>query len=356
MASVGAAERSLQAYGLEHAQLTRITLGHINATYRVDAGADSFILQWLNPIFAPEIHHDIDVATQHLAAQGLTTPRLVRNRQGALWTVDADGAVWRLQTYIAGRIIDASPEPHHCRAAGDLLGQFHGALASAPANLRGCLPGLHDTPQHLQQLLDALARHRGHVAYEQVAPLAEAILKLASALPSAAALPQRLVHGDPKLANIVFAADGRSARALIDLDTLGRMPLVLELGDAWRSWCNPRAEDRQDSGFALDLFEASLEGYARTARTWITPAETDSLSWAVDTIALELAARFARDALEERYFGWDASRYGAAWQHHLARAQGQMQVASAFQAQRGAVQRLLEGALGRGQGDGPSGV
>ncbi|MBL8945157.1 MAG: hypothetical protein JNK45_18470, partial [Myxococcales bacterium] len=38
---------------------------------------------------------------------------------------------------------------------------------------------------------------------------------------------------------------------------------------------------------------------------------------------LELAARFAADALRERYFGWDASRFPARGEHNLVRAKGQ---------------------------------
>ena len=53
----------------------------------------------------------------------------------------------------------------------------------------------------------------------------------------------------------------------------------------------------------------------------------DSLADAIPNIALELAARFARDALEERYFAWDADAFAHAWQHNLQRARGQISLA-----------------------------
>ena len=51
------------------------------------------------------------------------------------------------------------------------------------------------------------------------------------------------MHGDPKISNLMFARDSDRGLCLIDLDTLGPMPIALELGDALRSWCNPAAED-----------------------------------------------------------------------------------------------------------------
>ena len=74
------------------------------------------------------------------------------------------------------------------------------------------------------------------------------------------------MHGDPKINNLLFDAATGRALCFIDLDTLGRMPLPLELGDAFRSWCNPAGEDNRQSAFALDLFAAAVDGYAAGAR------------------------------------------------------------------------------------------
>ena len=43
----------------------------------------------------------------------------------------------------------------------------------------------------------------------------------------------------------------------------------------------------------------------------------------MDWISLELAARFCADALNERYFGWDAERFAGRGEHNLHRAHGQ---------------------------------
>ena len=51
------------------------------------------------------------------------------------------------------------------------------------------------------------------------------------------------------------------------------------------------------------------------------------------TITLELAARFAADALREDYFGWDAARFGSASEHNEVRAAGQLRLAEDILAQ-----------------------
>ena len=64
---------------------------------------------------------------------------------------------------------------------------------------------------------------------------------------------------------MLFDSRGRGL-CLIDLDTLTLMSWPLEMGDALRSWCNPTREDGHAlASFDLELFEAAVQGYRRTA-------------------------------------------------------------------------------------------
>ena len=51
--------------------------------------------------------------------------------------------------------------------------------------------------------------------------------------------------------------------------------------------------------------------------------EQRALLLAPEWISLELAARFAADALDESYFGWNAHRFLSRGEHNLTRARGQ---------------------------------
>jgi hypothetical protein len=123
------------------------------------------------------------------------------------------------------------------------------------------------------------------------------------------------------------------------------MPIAFELGDAFRSWCNPQTEDASSSTFSMQLFSAALEGYASGSSGLLEPPEWESIAEATFTIAVELAARFCADALRERYFRWDPSRYASASEHNQARARGQLNLALTIDAQRTQIDAAIERAF-----------
>ena len=142
------------------------------------------------------------------------------------------------------------------------------------------------------------------------------------------------MHGDPKLNNLLFDPRTGAGLCLVDLDTLGRMPVVLELGDALRSWCNPAGEDGDPVVFSLPFFTAAMAGYAAVAGDWLLPGERESVVTGTETIVLELAARFCTDALNESYFGWNPARYPSRGEHNFQRAVRQLALFHSLQGQR----------------------
>ena len=59
----------------------------------------------------------------------------------------------------------------------------------------------------------------------------------------------------------------------------------------------------------------------------VTDAEWAALVPGAERIALELSCRFALDALDESYFGWNP-RFGGRGEHNLLRARGQAALAA----------------------------
>ena len=117
---------------------------------------------------------------------------------------------------------------------------------------------------------------------------------------------------------------------MVDFDTLDKMPVYLELGDALRSWCNPSGEDTTDGYFSMAHCRAALNGYARHARELLTRQEWLAIAPATLTIYLELAARFCADSLNEDYFSWDAGRFRNHSEHSEIRARGQLNAAASL--------------------------
>ncbi len=321
----------LDEWGLGGARVERAATGLINETWIVDG---KWVLQRIHPIFGAAVLDDIEAVTAHLAARGLLTSRLVRTRGGALGATDADGRLWRVMTYIDGHTVERVGDPRLAREAAALVARFHGALADLDWEYRFVRAGVHDTAAHL-------ARLRAVLDGDGPRALAEAILR--EPVGAFAALPRRRAHGDLKISNVRFG-DAGEARALIDLDTMGWLPLPLELGDAWRSWCNPLGEDVEATRFDLDIFTAGVEGYASVAD--VAPDERDLLVEGVRTIAVELAARFCVDAFEDRYFGWDPKHFPSRREHNRVRAAGQLALARAIDAARSDAEAVVKRAFG----------
>jgi Ser/Thr protein kinase RdoA (MazF antagonist) len=331
----------LAAFAIDRASLRRSGTGLINQTWFArDARNTSCVLQRVNPVFPAAIHYDIDVVTRHLRAKGLPTPLLIPSRNGALWH-EHDGAVWRAMTHVEGETYEALQSTEQAREAGSVLARFHRALADLEHEFRNARLGVHDTAKHLESLRTALAEHSDHAHYARIAPLAAEVLELAAAAGEPHDVPDRIVHGDPKISNIIFAPGGTPALCLIDLDTLARMPVEFELGDAFRSWCNPKTEDASSASFALPLFRAAMAGYATRIEGLLRPAEWQAIPAAIFRIAVELAARFCADALREKYFAWDARRYASASEHNQARTRGQLNLAHTIRAQGAAIEDVV---------------
>ncbi len=316
--------------------------GLINRSFWVRApdGRGVAVLQELNTrIFRPEVHEDIEAVTAHLAAKGLRTPRLLRTRAGALWHTTDAGGVWRCLSPVGDRTVAKLSDPADARSAGALVASFHRAVRDLSWSFRMVRPGAHDTPRHVRRLLDTVSARRDHRLWGEVSALAEELAVGWRGWRGPTGLPRRIIHGDLKISNVRFS--GPEAVALVDLDTFALGTLDEELGDAFRSWCNPLAEDTRSAVFDLDLFAAAMEGYARGAGAdGLTDAEWDSIVPGIERICLELASRFAQDALAEEYFGWNPA-FGGRGEHNLLRARGQASLAASVRARAAEARRVV---------------
>jgi Ser/Thr protein kinase RdoA (MazF antagonist) len=323
-AGAAAAQRAATHYGAARdVALEPLGGGLINQSWTFDGPGGRGVLQRLNPIFAPEVNDDLAAVTAHLAVRGLTTPRLLETRDGARWVDLGEDGVFRAISWIPGSTLPRAGHAAEVRAAAALLGRFHRTLADLDHEFRFRREGVHDTDLHLARLAQLLGTPQDPSLPSEIPALAGEIVQAGARVPLLPALPQRVLHGDPKLDNIRFDERGEEAVCLVDLDTLRRGPLPHDLGDAWRSWCNRAGEDEPEANLDLGFLEAAVQGYAAETRGWITSPEVDALLAGLERISLELAARFCTDAIEDRYFGWDPTRFPSRREHNRVRAAGQ---------------------------------
>ncbi len=284
------------------------------------------VLQWVNPIFDPRIHLDFEAVTSRLEETGLTTPRLVPSRGGDLWEPGEKGC-WRLMTHIPGKTLHRLETPVQAAAAGALVGRFHAALDGWDYQFQARQRHIHDTTLHMSELYAVKSESLSHPLAAEAHELAGEILRCWSRWDGDLEPHQRFSHGDLKISNVRFDAAGQGAVCLIDLDTLGSMPIACEMGDAWRSWCNPAGEDDdQGSDFDTSIFAASARAWLAAAPP-LAEAEVRSLVPGIERLCLELAARFCTDALRNTYFREDRETFPQLGSHNLTRARSQLAVA-----------------------------
>ncbi len=342
------------AWGWQDAQIAPLPGGLINATHRVSRdGVPIAVIQRLHSIFGAAVNLDIEAVTAHLEARGMVTPRLIRTLDGRAWH-EHDDRVWRALSWIDGETIHAIPDPRWAEAGGELVGRFHHAVADLQHTYHFARAGVHDTAAHLARLAALVAGPD-----EEGNDLARAILAAASDLPAMPHVPRRHIHGDLKISNLLFGRDVRLAGprstaegrcevdptprgvALVDLDTLALGTLAFDLGDALRSWCNPHGEDAGAAHFELPIFAAAIRGFRGVADAIVTDDERRSIVVGLETVCVELAARFAVDVFRDDYFGWDATRFPSRRAHNLVRARGQLALGLSVRASRDEAMRLI---------------
>jgi len=302
--------------------------GLINQTFLIGQPLEG-VLQWVNPIFDARIHTDIAALTRHLKRKGMVSTELLPTKNGALYINHQENGLenndnehtgyWRILRFIKGLTFDQIPSSALAFEAGKLVGSFHQALADFDHIWQAPFRDSHNTTARMNSLSKALNEHTSHPLYDEAYQLGSKILRDWEQWSGSLNLPIRVCHGDLKISNLHFNPDGTGC-CLLDLDTIGPGDYSIEMGDAWRSWCNPAGESNpEEAHFSLELFEASAKGWLSTVGT-ISAAEQSALVSGIHRICLELSARFCADALLNTYFKEDRSAFPKVGHHNLHRA------------------------------------
>ncbi len=323
--------------------------GRINETFLVTTFSKTgegstgirYVLQKLHKIFTPAVLDDIEAITSELEKADIVTPRLVRTMNGDL-SVDSEGEIWRMLTFIKGKTYEYGIDNQMAENAGALIGRFHDALTSLDYRFLHKIPNFHDTPLIMENLKKIDLLHQRTDKHKTLSGLTEVILTQYEKIKdSITGLPERIIHGDLKLNNIRFDDISRKAIAIVDLDTLGTGKIVIDIGDAVRSWCHRlREADGEGDLFDVDTFRCMMSGYFSTA-DFLTRQEIESIPQGVAMMMLELSARYVADAYEESYFRFDSERYANLYEQNKMKAFVQMRLFDDFEKNRDKIEKIL---------------
>jgi Phosphotransferase enzyme family len=336
--------------------------GNINDTFLVTVDTPTephFVLQRINTkVFRqPQlVMQNMRTLTEH-ACQRLQNmdldrpwqvPRVLLTKDDFDHCTDAEGSFWRAISYIQNsQSFDTIENIQHAREVGYALGMFHNLIGDlAPANLADTLPGFHITPAYLQQYEQILPLHTHTNISAEVKHCLQFVsdrTKWAHVLENAKAegkLPLRLIHGDPKVNNVMFDTTTQKAVSIIDLDTAKPGLVHYDIGDCLRSGCNPAGEeieDWQSVYFDTDLSQGILQGYLAIAKDFLTKNDYLYIYDAIRLITFELGLRFFTDYLAGNvYFKVKHP------EHNLLRALVQFKLTASIESQEGKIRQIVE--------------
>jgi hypothetical protein len=335
--------------------------GNINRTYLVTSDCPQqshFILQKVNTqVFKrPElVMQNMCIVTEHIDAnlreieprRIWKVPHVIRTSEGQDCWQDETAGCWRAIAFIEGaQTFDIIQDSHHAQEIGYALGMFHHLIQDLPpARLADTLPGFHITPGYLAQYKQVLCQTQASTSSDVLYGLkfVSDRISLCSVLEDAkdaGKLQLRLMHGDPKINNVLIDNDTKQAISAIDLDTVKPGLIHYDIGDCLRSGCNLLGEETEDLNgvhFEVDLCQDILQGYLSVAQKFLTIPDYDYIYLAIRLISFELGLRFFTDYLAGNvYFKVKHP------EHNLARALVQFKLTESIEAQEAAIQTIVK--------------
>ena len=289
-----------EAYEVDPSSTELLSGGSINKTYRASGNLGELILQRMHPQFPASLTNmDYRHVTVSLIKHGWEMPRLIKTNDGSYQAKDEDFGIWRATSYIESDSAPQTITPETALHIGSLLGSLQASLKDVLYIPMFRLPHFHDLGHQLRTLQDHynnlpyFARTAANSIFEDASTYTRSIFK---------AVPQ-LIHGDPRVENILFRDD--EPFTFIDWDTVMVDSPYLDIGDMLRSvmkfvddpgWIN--IESITESILERYLNAGTL-GYSDETRTLSLEAARD--------VSLGLACRYLTDCDPEKppYFQID---------------------------------------------------
>ncbi|MCL6523176.1 MAG: aminoglycoside phosphotransferase family protein [Thermoflavifilum sp.] len=314
MESISLASEIYQSFGLDKTRFITRRFGHgyINRTFLLQSNNnEAYILQRINTqVFtSPEaIASNYRLAAnflkQHYPDYLFVAPLLTVDQQEyCIW----NNEYWRLLPYIPHTVaLDAATTPEQAYEAARQFGRLTRYLHRAPLHqFKVVIPNFHNLTLRYSQLQEAI-RNAREERREYAEELIEGFLDYSfiaihfEEIKTQKNFPDRLMHHDTKINNVLLDENTYKGVCVIDLDTLMPGKIISDLGDMVRTYVSPASEEERDFSKVeiRDIFyEALIQGYLEELREWLTPAEKASLYYAGLFMTYMQGIRFLTDFL-----------------------------------------------------------
>ena len=314
--------------------------GLINDTYLVvTAGEnDDYVLQRINNSIFQDVdllQHNVEAVTSHIRKKLIEAGEddisrkvlhFVETGEGKTYYMDGAGRYWRVSVFIPRAKTFEAVTPEYSYYAGKAFGNFEAMLVDLPETLGETIPDFHNMELRMRQLRDAVAQDaKGRLSevrdiVDELESHAHEMCK-SERMGREGKLPKRVCHCDTKVNNMMFDEEGR-VLCVIDLDTVMPSFVFSDYGDFLRTGANFVAEDDPEIGkvgFREDIFESFTKGYLESAKSFLTPVETENLPYAVALFPYMQCVRFLTD-----YINGDTYYKIKYPEHNLVRTRNQL--------------------------------
>jgi hypothetical protein len=351
------------ANGCPVRSVKRFGSGNINDTFIVEFEseiANPYILQKINTnvfkqpkLIMENMRTIIDHITSRIKSENQTQhqwkiPQVLRSEDGLDYYQDDHLSFWRAITFIPhSKTYDKLEKPHHAHEAGYALGKFHELLSDLNVStLHDTLIGFHIAPDYLKKFDLVLNQTTCDLDCEITRYCTQAIqqrrqsIDILEKAKTKGILKERPIHGDPKLANILFHQSEEHTLGIIDLDSVKPGLVHYDIGDCLRSCCNLLGEDTQSFDkitFNLTICQQVLNGYLSQAKVFFLKADYQYLYDCIYLIPLELGIRFFSDFLAGNpYYKIDYPK------HNLYRGLTQIKLTESIESQKSEINIIIK--------------
>lgn len=293
--------------------IKQIGSGHINQTYLLTqlSTGNQFIVQSINAnVFTlPDvIANNISAVAEFLSAHfpHYLFPAPIKNKSGNT-LLKHKNEFWRVSNFIANTIApDTLNHPKQAYEAAKQFGKLSKLLNEFnPNKLKPTIVGFHDLNLRYEQFLQAL--HATSTVFKEAAKLELTLAKKYvhivddyKALVNNKDFPDRVMHHDTKISNVLLHKDTFEGVCVIDLDTLMPGKFISDLGDMMRTYLCEFSENETDLSkikIRKDYFVALVKGYLSEMGEILSPTEKNNILYSGKFIIYMQALRFLTDYL-----------------------------------------------------------
>jgi len=308
--------------------------GHINKTYLLTTTKNKYMFQVINS-FAfhniDDLMRNIYIVTTFLKENGFYSLEVIKTINNKLYISEND-FYYRIYKYVDKSLCyEGLDSPELIEATGQSFGRLHNGLSGLDSVLIAeTIPHFHDTPKRYFDLIDSTKtapKSRLINAEEEIDFVIDSRKSISVIMDGLndGSIPERVVHNDPKINNILFDEDTKNIKCVIDLDTVMPGSCLFDFGDGLRSLFTGDNESNRDTSLLkvnFEAYELYTKGYLSEMKSSLTQREKELLPYSIYVIAMELGMRFLEDYLrEDKYF---AISFG---DENLVRAKGQFALA-----------------------------